>query len=468
MQILHLEDDRQDAQLVRETLESGGIECQMIRVENQRDFASALERGSFDVILADYTLPSFDGLSALEIAQSMAADIPFIFVSGTLGEEVAIEAIRRGATDYVFKTRLEKIVHSVQRALREAHERAELKRTQDALKRSEAYLAEAQRLSHTGSFGWDVASGEIYWSQETFRIFEYPPAAKITIERILDRTHPDDRAAVREWVERIVREKREFDFEHRLLVPDGVVKHVRVVGRPAPATTRGFEFVGAVTDVTERRGADEIRIAERTRIAGDLHDTLLQSFQGVMLLFHAADGLLPATPLKAKQMLERALTCGQQAIAEGRDAVFDLRFPERVDLTQALHSFGQELIATEDPQERSRLPAIHVLAQGAPTHLPSRMGYEVCRIAFEALRNAFRHAHARRIEVEIVHDPACLRVFVRDDGKGIDPDVLERGGRVGHWGMAGMRERAQRIGARLAIGPRAGAGTEVAITVPLV
>ena len=110
--------------------------------------------------------------------------MPFIFVSGTLGEEVAIEALKIGATDYVFKTRLSRLVPSVQRALREAEERTELNRAEEALRRSEAYLAEAQRLSHTGSFGWDVSSGEIYWSARRFESSEYEPAAQATIELV--------------------------------------------------------------------------------------------------------------------------------------------------------------------------------------------------------------------------------------------------------------------------------------------
>src|ERR1700691_4999681 len=162
LRILYLEDDPRDAELVQETLEAGGIDCDLTRVETQDELAAALQQGGFDLILADYTLPSFDGLSALRIAQKGWPQLPFIFVSGTLDEELAIEALKIGATDYVFKTRLSRIVPSVQRALREAEERTERRRAQEALLRSEAYLAEAQRLSHTGSFGWDVFGGEVY------------------------------------------------------------------------------------------------------------------------------------------------------------------------------------------------------------------------------------------------------------------------------------------------------------------
>jgi PAS domain S-box-containing protein len=256
LRILYLEDDARDAELVEETLSADSIPCQITRVETEVDFIASLEQGGFDLILADYTLPSFDGMSALKIAQQNWPLVPFIFVSGTLGEEVAIEALKFGATDYVFKTRLSRIVPSVQRALREAEEKAELSQAEEALRRNEAYLAEAQKLSHTGSFGWDVSRGEIYWSRETFRIFEYEPAARVTTEQVDQRTHPEDRLTVKQLITRASDEREAFDFEHRLLMPDGSVKYVRVVGQPSKEESGRLEFVGAVTDITERKRAE--------------------------------------------------------------------------------------------------------------------------------------------------------------------------------------------------------------------
>ncbi len=125
------------------------------------------------------------------------------------------------------------------------------------LQRSEAYLAEGQRLSHTGSFGWDVSSGEIYWSDETFRIFEIDPKTEITIELIVQRTHPDDRQAVQQVIERASRDRTEFALEHRLSMPDGSIKFVHVVGHPSTDEGRRSEFVGAVTDITNHRRAEE-------------------------------------------------------------------------------------------------------------------------------------------------------------------------------------------------------------------
>src|SRR5580698_102141 len=216
LHILHVEDDTADAELTQDTLETEGVACDVTRVETESNFLIALHKGGFDLILADYALPSFDGLSALRIARQQQPDLPFLFVSGTLGEEVAIEALKIGATDYILKTRLSRLVPSVHRALRETREREERQRAEVALRRSEAYLAEAQRLSRTGSFGWDVSSGDIYWSDETFRIFDCEPPVKPTVELVIQRTHPQDRARVHQVFNRAAAERSDFDFEHRL------------------------------------------------------------------------------------------------------------------------------------------------------------------------------------------------------------------------------------------------------------
>jgi formate hydrogenlyase transcriptional activator len=389
LRILSIEDDPKDAKLIEDLLETEDIVCEVTRVDTQAALLASLEQGGIDLILADYSLPSFDGISALKLAMTACPEVPFIFVSGTLGEEVAIEALKIGATDYVLKTRLSRLVPSVVRALREARERAErkqadeklrrseaylteaqrlsqtgsfgcrlstgemfwseetfriygydqstqpsvervlqrvhpddrplvqeqidrasrggagchvecrlllpddsvkhvrivahaskndpgiiefigavmdvtaAKKAEEKLRRSEAYLAEAQKLSHTGSFGWDVSSGEIFWSDETFQIFEYEPTAKVTIELIMQRTHPEDRPAVQQLIDRVSRGRTDFDFEHRLLMADGSVKYLRVIGSPSE-NEDGFEFVGAVTDITERKRAEgKVRQSEK-------------------------------------------------------------------------------------------------------------------------------------------------------------------------------------------------------------
>jgi signal transduction histidine kinase/CheY-like chemotaxis protein len=267
LRILYLEDDPKDAALVLAMLEADGFASHLTRVENQIDFCASLDQGGFDLILADYTLPSFDGISALKIALERRPEVPFIFVSGTLDEEIAIEALKIGATDYVFKTRLSRIIPALQRALREGQDRAERNRAQEALRRSEAYLAAAQRISHTGSFGWSVSTGELFWSEETFRIFQHDRMMAPTVELVLQRTHPEDAAFVGKTLERATRNRKDFDLDHRLLMPDGSVKHVHIVAHAISDASGNIEFVGTVMDVTERKRAEDGLRQAQTELA---------------------------------------------------------------------------------------------------------------------------------------------------------------------------------------------------------
>jgi len=264
LRVLLLEDNAHDAELIQELLEADHFVCDITRVQTRAEFIAGLGEAGIDLILADYKLPSFDGLSALRLALEARPELPFIFVSGSLGEDVAIEAVKIGAIDYVVKSRLSRLVPSVQRALRESRDRNERKKAEEAFRRSEMYLAEAQRLSHTGSFGWDLGSGKIYWSDETYRIFQCDAGIEPSIQLALDRTHPDDRVRLRQLLDRASIERREFTIEHRLLMADGSVKYVRAVGRGSTGEEpENFVFVGAVMDVTEHKRAEEER--ERLR-----------------------------------------------------------------------------------------------------------------------------------------------------------------------------------------------------------
>ena len=205
----------------------------------------------------------------------------------------------------------------------------------------------------------------------------------------------------------------------------------------------------------------DARVAERTRIARDLHDTLLQSFHGLMYRFQAVLRLLPSEPAKARQVLEGAIDQASQAITEGRDAVQGLRASatETNDLADAIREVAAEASDGEAVSTR-----IHV--EGAPRKLHPIVRDEVFRIADEALRNASRHAHASQVEIEIRYDVHEFRLRVRDDGSGIDPAVLEAGGREGHFGLRGMRERAQAVGGKLRLWSALDTGTEVELIIP--
>jgi signal transduction histidine kinase len=207
----------------------------------------------------------------------------------------------------------------------------------------------------------------------------------------------------------------------------------------------------------------EERLSERARIARELHDTLLQSFQGLMLHFQTVNDLLP--PGKAKDALEKALDRADQAIAESRDAIQDIRSPAIAsnDLAVSIAALGEELAAAADVDKK--LATLCVSVEGAPRELHPILRDDIYRIVREALRNSFHHAKASKIEAEIKYGERLLRLRIRDDGLGIDPKHLAAG-RDGHWGLPGMRERAQAIGAQLDVWSQVGAGTEVELRIP--
>jgi formate hydrogenlyase transcriptional activator len=258
LRILSLEDDPNDAGLIQETLEAGDILCELVRVDTQPAFEASIGE-SFDLILADYTLPSFDGLSALKLAIRGCPDVPFIFVSGTLGEEVAIEALKIGATDYVLKTRLSRLVPSVLRALREANERAAHRRAQEALARSESHLAEVQRLTQTGSWVWKVDGREfVHVSDEWCRIHGFDLKDGVpTWEQRLQCVHPEDREKWQGGIERAIAQKSDYEIEYRVLLPSGAVRFIHVLGHPIlNASGALVQFIGSSTDITVRKRAE--------------------------------------------------------------------------------------------------------------------------------------------------------------------------------------------------------------------
>jgi signal transduction histidine kinase len=213
----------------------------------------------------------------------------------------------------------------------------------------------------------------------------------------------------------------------------------------------------------------EDRIKERTRIARELHDSLLQGIQGMMFRLEAVRRLLPNRPEAAADHLDVAIDRGLAAINEGRQAVGELRVagPGGTDLPLALADLGSEFgPEIQVPGNyRGAAPDFRVLVQGRAIALKPIVRDEVYRIAREAVRNSFRHARAGLVEVEIVFAEGTFTVRVRDDGVGLDPAVLEHGYRKGHWGLPGMRERALEFGGELEVWSQRNAGTEIELKI---
>jgi signal transduction histidine kinase len=246
----------------------------------------------------------------------------------------------------------------------------------------------------------------------------------------------------------------------------GDFQHEVDVGGNDELTVLGKAFNHAGRQLSHQFEATlQARVAERTRIARELHDTLLQSFHGLLLGFQTVFQLLPERPMEAKQKLGSAIEQAAAAITEGRDAVQGLRdsIVKGNDLALAMNILGQEL-ATDSSNHPTA--AFRVAVEGEARNLHPILRDEIYKIAAEALRNAFRHAQAQHVEVEILYDTEQIRLRVRDDGIGIDPAILSSQGGEGHFGLRGMPERATLIGGKLEVWSKVGVGTEVELRIP--
>jgi len=240
--------------------------------------------------------------------------------------------------------------------------------------------------------------------------------------------------------------------------------------RQVPQRNKSGEIVkwyAAAFDIEDRKHAEEAaleqRLLERTRIARELHDTLLQSFQAVLMKFHAVTYQLSDRP-ELQRTLEGVIDQARQAVTEGRDAVQGLRSSTVItnDLARAIRILCAELADQGD----MHAPVFRVNVEGTPQDLAPILRDDIYRIAGEAVRNAFQHAHAGSIEVQIQYDHRQLRLRIRDDGKGIDPKVLESGARAGHYGLPGLQERARLVSGKLTVWSDPGSGTEIELTIP--
>ena len=387
---------------------------------------------------------------------------PDVFVANRL---VALDLIASQAAISLDQARLyAELMHANQELKSEISER---RRVEEALRRSEAYLSEAQRLSRTGSFGWDISSGKFHCSQETLRIFGYDPATELTLELVLQRTHPEDRSLVRQVIDRVSFERQGFDSEYRLLMPDGSVKHLRVVGHPSIEGEGGnFELVGAVTDITEGKRAEEAVQQAQTELAHVTRVTVLgglsasiaheinQPLAGIVTNGNASLRWLAGDSpnlAEAREAIRRIIRDGKRAgdVISRMRALFK-KVPvtrERLNINEAIE---EVLLLTQSELQRNHV-ALHVeLANDLPLIWGDRI--ELQQVMLNLLINAVDAMNGvgegpRELWVssqKVTQVPGQseevmpgdkglgaskstrVLIAVRDSGPGLDPKVLDR------------------------------------------
>jgi PAS domain S-box-containing protein len=341
------------------------------------------------------------------------------------------------------------------------------------LRRSEESLLAAQRLSHTGSWAWRIATGDISLSEECARILGRDPAVT-TFNRQLDRPlwHPDDWDLAEKSIDAALREKRSFEIQARVVRRDGSTRNVRTGGRPVfDEAGEVVEFIGIMMDVTDRKRAArklrrvrervlrarfEAKLDERTRLARELHDTLLQGFTGVGLRLVAVANRMDGPP-EIVAALRDVIATARRTLADARRAVWDMRSP-----ACGGGDFAARLRAAAENGVRGSGIALECVIQDAVSLLPPDVEAVVLRVVQEAIANSVQHAAARSVRLTLACGPRRLRLSVADDGRGftVDPDFRAY---QGHWGLLGMRERASQIHGRLSVRSTPGRGTEIVL-----
>jgi PAS domain S-box-containing protein len=467
LRILDLEDDPVDTELIQANLMAGGISCEMTRVQTRADFEAALENGDFDLVLSDYSLPSFDGLSALKLAKEIRPEVPFILVSGVIGEERAIEVLKSGATDYVLKQRLERLVPAVRRAVREAEERIERRRAEEALRRSEERYRTLVEQIPAVTYIQEPAESDnpkavTYISPQYETMLGYSAEAEMIDEEHWYKTlHPEDRERVLAEDARTDESGESFDIEYRIIAGDGRVVWVRDQATLVrDEGGKDLYWLGVQYDITEQKRTEEalreVREAERRRMARDLHDSVLQDLSYTTAAMGIIQLNAEGTGLEVE--LQKAIDAIRRATQGLRAAVNDLRIEEERD--RPFPDLVESLVERNRGMARDYEISLEV-EEGFPATSFGDAGTEILRVLQEALTNARRHSGARNVQVTLSEDSDELVAEVADDGRGFGP------GTDSGMGLRSMRERAAALGGMLEIESEVGEGTRVRLRVSI-
>lgn len=322
----------------------------------------------------------------------------------------------------------------------------ERRRTEDALRQSEMYLAEAQRISHTGSFGWRVSSDELIWSAETYRIFEYDPSVEPTVELALQRVHPDDRDFVRQLLERVTLEQTDWDLEHRLLMGDGRVKDVRAVAHAVLDTTGNLEFIGVVMDVTASRKAAQELSRARAELAHVMRVTTLGELaaaiahevnQPIAAMVTDAQASLnwlgrePADLEEVEQALRRIVDNGNRAAdVIGRIRELVKKAPPRMGMVDLNLAVKEMVALTRAEIIGSGVALETALEDGLPLVHGDRV--QLQQVLLNLIVNALQAMSAvaterRRLRISTARvESDRVRVSVHDSGPGLSAALVDR------------------------------------------
>ena len=430
IRLLMVEDNPHDAELIERTLRRG-LQFSMTIVDDEKGFRSALENSDPDVILSDYHLPSFDGITALRIARTMAPSTPFIFVSGSIGEERAVEALREGATDYVLKDRLSRLASAIVRALSERREKLLRQNVEQALRASEQRFQYAAAATREIIWDWNLATSRIWFSDALRDHWGYDAAAEDSDAVWFEQhVHPEDLAGVLSSFREALARKSRWMTGFRFARADGTYSNVLVRGMVV-TDSRGepVRVIGAVLDITERLHLEnQLEQVRRIESLGRVAATVAHEFGNVLM------GILPLAEAirrgpETNPVIARRAELIVDAISRGRRLTEQIRRfskptePESVfvDIREWLDRCMPELRALAGKhvgiEVRTAEELLGVLID------PPQMQQVLANLVVNA-RDAMPEGGTIRIEAEAEGEAVSLSVS--DEGEGMPPQVAER------------------------------------------
>jgi two-component system, NarL family, sensor histidine kinase UhpB len=456
LRVLLVEDSEDDTLLLIRSLRRGGYDPIWERVDTAAAMETALDGRGWDLVISDHGMPAFDSSAALALLRRKGfVDLPFIIVSGQIGEDAAVAAMRAGAHDYLMKDNLARLNSAIERELREAEVRREHRRAEEKYRLIFENAVE-------GIFQTTVDGRFLTANPAMARILGYESPEELlgAISNIRDQLYVEP-SRRDEFYQLALRDGFVSAFELKMYRKDKTFVWASANARAiydADGSISGYE--GTVEDITERKRADEalreIREAERRRIARELHDVVLQdltyALQSMQVLRRMPEGADRA------QETGRQVEALRRAVGGLRDAIYDLRLESARErpLVRAVES-----IVELNRQIGGGCEFELVVDEGFPTTISGPAGVEVVRVVQEALANVRRHSGARHASVTLGMVNGEVLVEVEDDGRGFGPEMSYG------MGLTGMRERVLALGGELEVEGREGAGTRVFLRVGL-
>lgn len=481
LRVLLVEDSADDAEMLLWTLQRGGYTTQHVQVENAAAMSAALDAGPWDLVITDYSLPQFSGIAALELFKSRNLDIPFIIVSGHIGEDEAVAAMKGGAHDYVMKRNLSRLIPAIDRELRDAATRAARREAEARLREQEVRLTAI--LSNIPGVVFQLerhSDGKLrftYVSGGSEALLGLSPEQLIASARNFTRLIvPEDAAALTAWFAEAGVMRVAAPWEGRIrLTPDSKARWISLRYSPTTAAAGAVRGAGLITDITESKLAEQeiresrrrlselsshlenVKEQERGRIAREIHDVIGGNLTAVKIdLLWLAGKAETAAPLlmpKIRQLdglVDETIATTSRIGRDLRPGILDL------GLVAAIEWLASEF------ERRMDIPC-RVACERDDLEIDADVANAMFNIFRETLTNITKHAQATRVDIRLQTDGDLLQLQVEDNGRGIAGADL---GKPGSFGLRGMEERAGQLGGSVRISSTPGSGTCITVLLP--